>query len=216
MDDEDVIRGQMEETRTSLTDKLETLEHHVSDSVHDATTNVAHTVEAVKDSVQDTVTSVKETVTAVKESMRQGVNSVKAFLDITDHADRYPWAVMGGAVVVGYLAGSLWGAGARATRQNVSNQAMYEQPPSPPTFRNGRHEAPAAESSPSGSWLRSFAPEVGKLKRLAVGTLLNAVREQIQKAVPPDLGSSLNEIFTSVTDKLSGVPSSPHAQGGDL
>jgi ElaB/YqjD/DUF883 family membrane-anchored ribosome-binding protein len=104
MDDEDMIRGQMEDTRTSLTDKLETLEHQVSDSVHDATSNVADTVEAVTDSVQDTVASVKETVTAVKESMRQGVSAVKAFFDIKDHADRHPWAVMGGAVVVGYVA----------------------------------------------------------------------------------------------------------------
>jgi hypothetical protein len=62
--------------------------------------------------------------------------------------------------------------------------------------------------------LRSFAPEIGKLKNLAVGAVLNAVREQVQKVAPPDLRSSLNDIFTSVTDKLGGTPRSPHAQGG--
>jgi ElaB/YqjD/DUF883 family membrane-anchored ribosome-binding protein len=214
MDDEDVIRGQMEDTRTSLTDKLETLEQQVSDSVHGATSSVADTVEAVKDTVQDTVASVKETVTAVKESMRQGVSAVKAFFDIHEQANRHPWAVMGGAVVVGYVAGSLLSSAVRATRQKRSTEPIGEQPPSPPTFRNGRHEAPAAEVSSSGNWLRSFAPEIGKLKSLAVGALLNAVREQVQKAAPPDLRPSLNELFTSVTDKLGGVPRSPHAHGG--
>jgi ElaB/YqjD/DUF883 family membrane-anchored ribosome-binding protein len=208
MDNEDVIRGQMEDTRTSLTDKLETLEQQVADGVHGATTNVAETVEAVKDSVQDTVTNVRETLTAVRESMRQSVSAVKGFFDIADHVEHYPWAVMGGAVVLGYVAGSLLSRSAGALRDNVSNERIPQHPPSPQTFPNGRHEAPAAEFSSSGSWLHSFAPEIGKLKGLALGALWAALQERIRKAVPPDIGSSLNEIFTSVTEKLTGAPRS--------
>jgi hypothetical protein len=108
MDDEDVIRGQMEDTRTSLTDKLETLEQQVSGSVHEATINVADTVEAVKDSVQDTVASVKETVIAVKESISQGVSAVKGFFDITEHANRHS---SGGRGICGRLSFELRGSG---------------------------------------------------------------------------------------------------------
>jgi hypothetical protein len=61
--------------------------------------------------------------------------------------------------------------------------------------------------------LRGFAPEIGKLKNLAVRALLNALRDQIQKVVPPDLGSSLHEIFTSAAAKLSATLSQ-HAEGG--
>ena len=118
METEDEIREQMEDTRTSLTDKLETLEKQVANSVSDATTNVTDTVEAVKESVQETVSSVKdsvqETISAVKESMHQGVTAVKDFFDIPSHVDHHPWAMMGGSVALGYVVGSL---AMRATRR---------------------------------------------------------------------------------------------------
>ena len=56
-DDPEVIRSQMEETRSSLTDKIERLEQTVTDKVQ----GVADTVESVKGAVRDTVDAVKGT-----------------------------------------------------------------------------------------------------------------------------------------------------------
>jgi ElaB/YqjD/DUF883 family membrane-anchored ribosome-binding protein len=207
MDNEDVIRNQMEDTRTSLTDKLETLEKQVVDTVQDATSNVAETVAAVKDSVQDTVTSVKDTVqetfSAVKESMRQSVNAVKGVFDIPEHVDRHPWAMMGGSVVLGYVLGAVL-RGSGATRHSFSS-LRSPQPASSRSSSNGRHEDTGPQSSEG--LLTKLAPEISKLKGLALGAVVGAVREMIQNAVPPDLASSLNEIFTSITEKVTGAPS---------
>ena len=57
-----VIHDQMEETRTSLQDKLETLEQQVTTSVHNATEAVTDTVDSVKEAFHDTVASVKDSL----------------------------------------------------------------------------------------------------------------------------------------------------------
>jgi ElaB/YqjD/DUF883 family membrane-anchored ribosome-binding protein len=201
MDNEDVIRNQMEDTRASLTDKLETLENQVVHSVHDVTTNVAETVEAVKDSVQ-------ETVSAVKESMRQSVNAVKGFFDIPYQVNLHPWAMLGGAVVVGYVAGTVLGE--RAEIRQVSSSERRSPPASTHGHGNGRHEDSAPLSQPSEGLVGQLAPEISKLKGLALGVLMSAARDMIQKSLPPDVGSSLDEILASITEKLSGCPSRAH------
>ena len=205
MDNEDVIRDQMEDTRTSLTDKLETLEKQVAHTVTDATTGVAETVESVRESVQETVASVKdtveETISAVKESMHQGVEAVRGFFDIPDHVDHHPWAMMGGSVVLGYVVGSLLGRAAPPKRE-YSSARPSQQPQSARAYSNGRSDAASSEAP---GLLNNFGPEIAKLKKLAIGSLMGAVRDMIHKAVPPDIGASLDGIISSVTEKITGV-----------
>ena len=75
MDDElEVIRDQMERTRSSLADKIETLEDRISGTVEEATEAVEHTVEAVKETF----------------NMRK-------------HIERHPWLMIGGAMTAGCL-----------------------------------------------------------------------------------------------------------------
>src|SRR5262245_52369843 len=63
MDNEsEVIRQQMEQTRSALTAKVELLEHQVVETVHGATAAVSETVGNVKDVVQETVQTVKDSV----------------------------------------------------------------------------------------------------------------------------------------------------------
>jgi len=126
MDNEDAILHQMEDTRTSLTDKLETLEKKVADTVQGATTNVASTVEAVKDSVQDTVTSVKD--------------RVKETFDVPEHIRHRPWAAVAGATVVGVVAGY-------ALSQN-GNKPKTQSAQRTTAAGNGQTPRPAVFSAP--------------------------------------------------------------------
>src|ERR1700681_3970542 len=90
MDNEtEVIKHQMEETRTSLTDKLETLENQVVETVQETTTAVADTVENVKEAVQETV-------------------------NLRHQVERHPWPMLGLSVATGYLAGRLFNRAAGA------------------------------------------------------------------------------------------------------
>src|SRR5687768_15493213 len=101
MENEDVIREKMEGTRSSLTEKLETLEKQVVNTVQDATSSVTETVEAVK----DTVNTVRETV---QDTVQDTVNTVKGFFDIPGHVNRHPWAAVGGSVAVGFILGRIF------------------------------------------------------------------------------------------------------------
>ena len=77
MDDEpEVIRQQMEETRSALTDKIERLEHQVVGTVQNTTRAVNDTVENVKEAVQETVSTVKDTVSGTVEAPEGASESV--------------------------------------------------------------------------------------------------------------------------------------------
>src|SRR5438105_8802525 len=131
MENEDVIRDQMEDTRTSLTEKLETLEKKVASTVESATSNVAETVEAVKETVQETVSTVKDTVQdtvcTVKSTVREGVGAVKDAFDICGHVERHPWVMLGGSIAVGYVLGRLLLPEAKSTEEEFEHGAAQDR-----------------------------------------------------------------------------------------
>jgi len=214
MADETMIREQMADTRTALTEKLETLEQKVTDTVKEATAAVSDTVSSIKESVTDTVSTVKDsvqnTVTAVKDSVQGGVDTVKDWLDIPAHVDQRPWLMMGGSVLLGYCVGRVLSktAGssfpakpADAARSEAGNGSRLHHATNGGTRGKRRHEPTSG-----ASWLSDLGPEIEKLKGLAVGTLLGTVREMIVKAVPEHMGQQLKEVVDNVTTKLGGHP----------
>ncbi|MBS0204111.1 MAG: hypothetical protein JSS49_14490 [Planctomycetes bacterium] len=82
----EVIRQQMEQTRSQLTDKLDCLEHQVSETVQ--------STGAVVEAIQVTV-----------ENVTGAVQSVRHALSLRSQMNRHPLLVLGGAAVIGYLAG---------------------------------------------------------------------------------------------------------------
>jgi ElaB/YqjD/DUF883 family membrane-anchored ribosome-binding protein len=105
--DPDQIRRKIEETRASLTDKLEALEHEVKRSAQNARDAVVGTVETVKHSVEDTVDT-------VREQFDDAVDAVKESLDVRRHVRNYPWAMVGGSTVAGFITGRMSRRGAGA------------------------------------------------------------------------------------------------------
>jgi len=84
----EVIKQQMEQTRSSLAEKLETLEEHVASKVLTTADAVTETVEAVKGAVEETVHSVSESVENVKET-------VKETFDLHRQMEQHPWLLLG-------------------------------------------------------------------------------------------------------------------------
>jgi len=223
MENEDVIRHQMEETRTSLTEKLETLENKVVETVQEATSAVSETVASVKGTVQDTVatvqsavTSVQDTVGSVKDSMKEGVTAVKEtvqdMFDISGHMERHPWAMMGGSMAVGFCLGNIF------SKKELDTTKMAEAAPAVASSghvsrshshgNGGPREKRRAEASkaPAMGLLSDLAPEINRLKSLALGALMGTVREMIIQALPEKMGGQLKEIINSVTEKVGGSP----------
>jgi len=214
MDDHpEVIRQKMEETRSNLTEKLEALESTVADTVQSTTATVAEAVETVK----DTVENVTETVETVTESVKETVESVGETLNLWTQADRHPWMVFGGSVVVGFLGAQLFGGSTRDSEEEEDERApgsssWYSSPepqtappqrewqsaqaPSYPSYR----EEPAQEQK---GW---FWDELGKLKGLAIGTLMGVVRDLTKQVVPAAIGDRVAEEVNNLTTHLGGEP----------
>jgi len=206
--EERAIRRQMEETRSALTEKLGTLEQQVVGTVQDATSAVGDTVATVKDSVQDTVDNVKDTV-------QDAVQTVKDSMNLPRHVERYPWPMLGGSVVVGFLIGRLFTKS--ATRMNEPAPAFQS---AVPTRTNGlqvdtglgdryreprtKLDAPPAKASWLGEMKDKLQPEIDKLKGMALGTTLGVVRDMVVQAVPAQLGPKLREVIDDITEKLGG------------
>jgi ElaB/YqjD/DUF883 family membrane-anchored ribosome-binding protein len=209
MDDEpEVTRAQMDETRTSLAEKLESLEQKVVDSVQDTTHAVQDTVANVTDAVHDTVAGVKD------------------LFDLRLHVKRHPWLIVGGSIALGYLGGYLLlrRRGSDRSIVNGSQQSPALDGPRITRPHNGfakEHrfmeeasekapyqevvQGPSEPGQPSGGSSR-FGPEISKLRGLVIGTVLSAVRDMITQAVPEPMQSELSGVMDSFTAKMGGKP----------
>jgi len=177
--DEDRIRDQMTETRTSLSEKLEKLEEQVAGTVTGATDTVKGTVEAVKETVADakdavtgTVDAVKETVEAVKDSVQEtigavkdtvqstvqtvkdtvkgGVDYMKDLLDIPRQTRRHPWIALGAAVASGFCLGRLLGGKSSKTADIPTTMSVAaNRPPRCRPRAGNRRPATAGTRKPS-------------------------------------------------------------------
>jgi hypothetical protein len=205
--DAEVTREQMDKTRASLSEKMETLEQHVVHSVQGATHAVQETVANVKDAVHDTVASVKDT------------------LDLPLQVKRHPWGMMGGSFALGYLGGYLL-----LRRGSVGGRSQGWSPPAPsdrPRLikqENGAakgYRSPNATSSPEPvqehskarsepGWLsvvnNQFGTEITKVKGMAIGTILSVARDLILQSAPEQMKGELAKVIDSITVKLGGEP----------
>jgi len=207
MDDEpEVIRQQMAETRTDLTRKIEALEHQVVDTVQHTTQAVSDTVESVKEAVQGTVTTVKDTVSDT-------VYAVKEAVDVRGYVREYPWASFGAAVASGFVGGLLFDGGRRAERRIADLHSHGEVMSSYGRSGSNGSRRPQEDFEPAQterSWVsqltQRFAPEIDKLKGLALGAVGALVRDMVAQSTSGQVGDQLSRVIDDFTRKMGGEP----------
>jgi len=201
VDNPEVIRQQMDETRSSLADKLETLESQVAETVQATTEAVTGTVEAVKETVENVTSTVQETVESVGQT-----------LDLRGQVERHPWIILGGSVALGYLAAHLLGNSrprweqepARTPERSPdwqsasSSERNSERTPEPAPQTTS---APASSANGEKSW---FWEEVNRVKGLAVGALMGVVHDLVEKGLPGTLGQRVAQEVDHLTSNLGG------------
>jgi len=201
----DVIRNQMTETRSSLTEKVERLQETVTATLENAASSVTDTVTSVTDAVQDTIHNVSDTV-------EHTVDSVKQTFDFRQQIQNHPWLLLGGAVGLGYLAGSLVG-----PRQRYRSTSWGRAEVAPPAYTPAASYAssPSTPASPpaagkGSSWFdglrEAISPAVKQLQGLAVGAATGLLSEMVLKATPEALRSDLAKIADNLTTSLGGKP----------
>jgi len=202
MDNESqVMSQQMEETRTSLQDKLETLEQQVKDTVQGTTDAVAGTVDAVK-----------ETVESVKDTVQETVQSIKDTLNLSHMVNEHPWPMLAGAVGVGFVSARFLGSLAPA--KGASDEPATPVPaPQPTSHRNGFSTSSSAAQAPAPhqpNWWSfiadHYSEELDKLKGLAIATVGNVVREMLTQNAAPAIAARTREMIDGLVTKLGAKP----------
>ncbi|MFO0929934.1 MAG: hypothetical protein U0736_23415 [Gemmataceae bacterium] len=206
----EMIKQQMSETRSSLSEKLETLEQKVTDTIKETT-------ESVNETVENVTSSVGETVDLMKETVGETVDKVKETFNLSGHIERYPWLAIGGAVAAGYALGMLVFPGGKESASSTSSASDTREGWLPSSAH--AYDAPLAhayESPPpreSGSMLGRLSslaesaglmPVVDQLKGFAIGAAATYAEKLIADALPDQFKDSVSELMTSVTHQLGG------------
>jgi ElaB/YqjD/DUF883 family membrane-anchored ribosome-binding protein len=196
----EVIQKEIEQTSTSLKEKVEMLEEQVLGTVKDATETVGDTVESVKDSVAETIQTVKETVHDIGDTLRRT-------FDLRYQVQRHPWPMMGGSVLAGFAAGKLLGRLVGGPRE-VSQNGSPVRAPSAATLYTSAPPAAAEPSRPGlfNRLLERVEPEIDKVKGMAIGAVFGLLRDMAKRSLPESLSAKVDEVMNSVTTKLGGEP----------
>jgi ElaB/YqjD/DUF883 family membrane-anchored ribosome-binding protein len=194
------IRQQIDETRTALTEKLETLENEVLGTVHNVTDTVEQTIENVKETVEDTVETVKRT------------------FDLRHQVEEHPWAMLGASFLTGCLTGTLVEGLRRGNPRGwapaaESRSTLASAPPQP--ARSESHAPTATKrSSVLTDLMHRFDQEIAEVKELAVKTAVDLFHDFMVQSLSNLRGSLAPQGNGTTTTPGSRPSPDPGAQPG--
>jgi len=210
MDDEaEVIRSQMMETRTSMTEKFEAIEDKLTSVVQETAGTVTEAVGAVSETVDSVKEAVQDTVKSVTGAAEDAVASVKEAFDLRRQVERNPWAMMGGAVAVGFAGGLLLSRLLPSVSSQVAGAAaagMARQPTSysSATAGGGNGASNATTSGWLGELGHAIEPVVNRVKSLAIGATVGMVGQMVLSSVPEAMRGQFGQVVDELTTSLGG------------
>jgi ElaB/YqjD/DUF883 family membrane-anchored ribosome-binding protein len=158
------------ETRTAISQKIEMLEHRIQETVEETRTTVEEMVDRVKDAADDFVDRTKQT------------------FDPTYQVHQHPWAMVGGAILVGYVLGTLesrMASGARPSGVYSYYPTDAEQEGAPVMPTTGRLQQSTLWQEVS----QEISGEIEHAKHAMIEVGRTFVRDFFQQALPA-LGQS--------------------------
>lgn len=179
----DTIRKEMEETRASLDEKLEALEQKVTSTV------------------DETRAAVTDTVATVRESVQSSMEAIQEALNLRQHVQDHPWAMVGGSVALGALMGWFSPSSSDSSGRWPARSATSSNGVTP-----GLQPPPPQKPALLGQVANALAPEMDQVKRLAIGTLGGVLRDLIVDHVSENLRPQLTDLANNWTEKLGGEP----------
>jgi hypothetical protein len=195
----ELVKQQMSQTRAALADKIEALETKVLGTVHEATDCVAQTVHEVG-------SAARETSQNVRAAMHEAVGSVRDALDVSRQVQQHPWLLLGGSVFTGYVGGRILDNLERGRLPSLPSHPERLLPNDAELRERIQAEPPGRRTGSSffRALAETFAPELDKLKRAAVGMALGLMRDKITEVVPPQMRDNVTEMMDRVSVKLGG------------
>lgn len=183
------LREEMVQTRSALTEKLETIQNRVQ-----------HTMDTAQHAVEDTVHHVQDNVESALE-----------FVNVRKQTESHPWAMVGLAVASGVLLGYCTSKPRKERsdqdyRGDLSMRRPGSAPPIAPTPYTAKDLEPPAPAAPPPPPAKPslFAEEWNQVKGLAVGVGMALLRDWIKEAAP-GISGRIDDIFSSANKKLGGA-----------
>ena len=224
----ELLEGKVTETVESATATVQEATANVLETVQNATASVSETVGNVTTAVQGTVENVRTSLHDGVESVKETFNIQH---QVQQHPWLMLFgAVAAGYAGAMYLQkparGSRrdWERFDRSEFRSGSNQAFEQYGQQSPLYAapaslrpsvtsesslNGTTSSAKVETAPAqSSWMSTLSdtlgPELNKLKGLAIGTALGAVRDSVIQSAPEAMKKTLAEVIDDVTEKLGG------------
>jgi hypothetical protein len=155
-------------------------------------------VDKAKDTVHETVEKVKATVEHAKDTMHETVEKVKATFDLRQQVNEHPWAMVGGAVAVGFLVGRRIGSSdaPRTSFRNLGSLSGAEPSAVGSDARSagGYYATPSEASRHTNTLVQRASSElhhqIDSLEHAAISAAGNFIQRLIKQAAP-SLGTFL-------------------------
>ena len=199
-----LIQERMEETKSQLSDKLESLDQHlhVSDTMQSTRSAVAATAEAVQ---------------ATAETVTGAMQSVTDALDVRRQIEEHPWMVLGGAAAVGYLAHQLL----NGTEWESSQASKVASKLGLSRGTNGhsreRQDSAVnvtAAATPTYNETQMMSSPFMQLKTLAFNTILEMARDAAARVVPL-VSDYVSASLDRTRSHLADAPRTEPSRGAD-
>jgi ElaB/YqjD/DUF883 family membrane-anchored ribosome-binding protein len=153
------------ETRNAISQKIEILEHRIQETVEGTKSTVEEMVDRVKDAADDFVDRTKQT------------------FDPTYQVHQHPWAMVGGAILVGYALGILESRTSSRTRPS----GVYPYYPPDTEQEGARVMATAGRLQQSNLWQevsQEISGEIEHAKHAMIEVGRSFVQDFFQQALP--------------------------------
>lgn len=181
----EVIREQMMETRSCLEEKLETLECRLADAA-----------ESITDSA-------KETANTVRDSVHDSVRTIQNAFDVKRQVERQPWVAVAVSVGAGYVCG-------RLLEDHGSHAIADKHFTTASRGLSGQGNGPAPGQGQTGSRMKhalsSLEPDISRIKELGLGIAFGIVRDFVRDIAAPSLKNQFGDIIDDITTRLGGKP----------
>jgi len=125
------IRQDIEETHTAITEKIETIEHRVHETMEGTKStidNVMNNVKRVQGTIEDAKVTIDSVLDTIKRTMDETVERVNYAADLIDQVNQNPWIMFGSAVLMGYILSSVNREGLLSSRQMPEPRREHSEP----------------------------------------------------------------------------------------
>jgi archaellum component FlaC len=107
---ENQLREDIEDTRVAITEKIETIEnrvHQTMDGTKSTIDTVMNNIKSVQGTVEHTESTIDSIIGTIKQSMDEATERAKYAADLMEQVNKNPWIMFSCAVLTGYALSSI-------------------------------------------------------------------------------------------------------------